>query len=203
MRRGIERVPRHPAARCLIAIIWAAAAQADDTSTARLRDLDTVQRDYVDQSPAFSAAARGQAHALIADLRGRVPAMTDAQFVFALARIAGIADNGHDTIHVGEGGWWPSLRLPVRMIWFDDALLIARASPDAGELLGASVLELEGVTPADLMERLRPLQGDLGLSEPGIAARDRRRTSSRSSRVDVETHRRPHRDTNSGRATGH
>ena len=135
-------------------VVWAA-----DASASRLADLDVARRDYVDQSPAFSSTAREQGRLYITDLRHRALAMTDAQFVFALARIAALADNGHDTIHLGEGSWRPKLRLPVKMIWFDDALLIARAGPDAAELLGASIVSIDGVSPGQLMERLRPLQG--------------------------------------------
>jgi hypothetical protein len=150
---------RRTAAGFLIAVTWAAAAEAEEVASSRLRDLEIAQSDYVDQSPAFASTARVQAHALLAELRGRATEMTDGQFVFALARIAALADNGHDTIHLGKDSWSPKLRLPLRMIWFDDALLIARAGPDAAELLGASILTLEGLTPDELMERLRPLQG--------------------------------------------
>jgi len=145
--------------RLVIAIACVAGLGAADVSTQRLADLDLAQREYVDKAPAFSAAARDQAHMLIVDLRARSAEMSDAEFVLALARIAGLADNGHDTMHVGEGGWSPKLRLPVRMIWFPDALVIARAAPEAADLLGASVMTLEGLTPDELMKRLRPLQG--------------------------------------------
>ena len=149
-------------ARCLlIAISCITVARADDVSALRLADLDVAQREYVDKAPSFSTTGREQARALIAELRTRAPAMTDAQFVFALARIAGLADNGHDALHLGQGSWRPNLRLPVRMIWFDDTLLIARASPDAAELLGASIITVDGVTTAELMERIRPLQGGI------------------------------------------
>jgi hypothetical protein len=158
MRRETEPV-RRAVACLLIAVTWTAAAAGEEIAASRLRDLDLVESDYVDQSPAFPATAREQAHALIAELRGRASAMTDAQFVFALARIAALADNGHDTIHLGRDSWSPKLRLPLRMIWFEDALVIARAGPEAAELLGATIERLEGLTPDELMKRLRPLQG--------------------------------------------
>jgi hypothetical protein len=154
-------MPRRLAACFWIVIACSGAVKAEESSSSRLADLDVVQSAYVDQAPAFSPAAREQARALIADLRGRAPAMTDSEFVFSLARIAALADNGHDTIHLGRGSWSPKLRLPVRMIWFDDALVIARAGPEAAELLGASILKIDGLTPDELMERLRPLQGGI------------------------------------------
>ena len=145
----------------LIGFACAAGLGAAELSPSRLGDLDVAQREYVDKAPAFSTAAQEQAHALIVDLRARAPAMTDPQFVLALARIAALADNGHDSFDLGEGSWSPKLRLPVRMIWFADALVIARAAPEAAEFLGASVVTLEGLTPDQLMERLRLLQGGI------------------------------------------
>ena len=65
MRRGIELVPRLSAAGFLIASALVAAAQADDVSSSRLRDLDLAQHDYVDRSPVFSSTAREQARVLI------------------------------------------------------------------------------------------------------------------------------------------
>jgi len=152
---------QHLALGFLIASACATSVAAGEVAESRLADLDVVQHGYVDQAPVFSPYARKQAHALIVDLRGRAPAMTDAQFMLALARFAGLADNGHDSIHPGEGAWRPKLRLPVRMIWFADALLIARAGPDSADLLGASIVTIDGLTPGELMERLRPLQGGI------------------------------------------
>ena len=145
----------------LVTISCVVASAAGDTPTSRLTDLEIAQREYVDRAPAFSPAAQDEAHALIAELRIQAPAMTDAQFLLALARIAALADNGHDMIHIGMGSWSPKLRLPVRMIWFSDALVIARAAPDAAELLGASIEGIEGLTPDELMQRFRPLQGGI------------------------------------------
>ncbi len=145
----------------LIAISCDMASGASNPATSRLTDLEIAQREYVDKAPAFSPAARQKAHALIADLSSQAPAMTNAQFQLALTRIAALADNGHDTVHFGEGSWSPELRLPVRMIWFSDALVIARAAPDAAELLGASIESIDGLNPEELMHRIRTLQGGI------------------------------------------
>ena len=152
---------QHLALGFVLASACATSVGADEVAESRLADLDVVQHGYIDQAPVFSPDAREQAHALIVDLRGRAPAMTDAQFMLALARFAGLADNGHDSIHPGEGSWRPKLRLPVRMIWFADALLVARAGPDSADLLVASIVTIDGLTPGELMERLRPLQGGI------------------------------------------
>lgn len=128
-------------------------------SNGRVSDLEFVKTEYVEKSPAFTAEARTKAEALIKELQQQANSMTDAQFVFALARIAGLADNAHDMFD--PEGWFPTLRLPVRMIWFPDQLIIARAAPEQADLLGASVVSIEGLTPTQLLEKLRPLQGGL------------------------------------------
>jgi hypothetical protein len=152
-------MPERAAFRSLIVIVCVVLMGSDEPSASRTDDLDVAQREYVDKSPVFSPTMREQAHALIAGLHGQAAGMTDAQFALALARIAGVADNGHDVFFPREGGWRPKLRLPVRMIWFSDSLVIARAGPDAADLLGAAIVTIDGVTPAVLLERLRPLQG--------------------------------------------
>lgn len=125
----------------------------------RVADLEFAKTEYVSKSPAFTAESRAKAEALIKELQQQANSMTDAQFVFALARIAGFADNAHDMFD--PEGWFPTLRLPVRMIWFPDQLIIARAAPEQNDILGASVVSIEGLTPSELMEKLRPLQGGL------------------------------------------
>ena len=140
-------------------MMLASAAGPPPERSARQADLDAARQKYVDRAPSFSPGARTRASEWISSLRAQADAMTDAQFVLALARIAAFADNGHDAYDLGDGAWTPALRLPVRMIWFPDALIIARTAREQADLLGASVVSVEGLTPAQLLERLRPLQG--------------------------------------------
>jgi hypothetical protein len=125
----------------------------------RLADLAVAERDYVDQAPSFSPTARQAAHALLRAMRPKVASMSDAQFALALMQVPALADNGHDATDFGDEAWFPKRRLPVRMIWFPDALIIARAAPELSDLLGSSVLEIERLSPPDLLTRIRRLQG--------------------------------------------
>lgn len=143
---------------CFFAAV-AVGMASEANKKSRLSDLEIAKREYVDKSPAFTEEARASAVKLITELRGQVASMTDEQFLFALARIPALADNAHDTFYPDDGAWVPTLRLPVRMIWFPDALIIARAAPEQASLLGASVIALEGLILSQLMKRLRPLQG--------------------------------------------
>lgn len=134
---------------------------SETDSSGRLADLEFAKTEYVNKSPVFTAESRTKAETLIKDLQQKANSMTDPQFTFALARIAGLADNAHDMFYPGDGAWSPTLRLPVRIIWFPDQLIIARTSPEQTDILGASVVSIEGLTPSQLMERLRPLQGGI------------------------------------------
>jgi hypothetical protein len=41
----------------------------------------------------------------------------------------------------------------LRILWFPDALVIARAGPECSDLLGARVETLEGLAPEELLGR--------------------------------------------------
>ncbi len=72
--------------------------------------------------------------------------MTNAEFLLAIARIPTFADNGHDVFNSGEGACWPDTRLPFRLVWFPDGLVIAGAAPELSELLAARLTGLEGLS---------------------------------------------------------
>ncbi len=141
-----------------------ARVRGDDIRGARLADLEVIERDYVAVAPGFTAQARTLAREALARLRRDAAKLDDAGFALGLAGVAAFADNGHDGAYLADGAWHPTLRLPFRVIWFPDALVVARAAPDAHELLGASILALEGRSPDELMRRLRELQGGTDVS---------------------------------------
>jgi hypothetical protein len=150
-------------AQCLVllAFIWAAPAAAAQLSTAgaRIADLEVAKSSYVLKSKAFTPQARQHALALIADLEHRAGALSDAQYLIGMMEIAAAAQNGHDSLDIGDGAWTPATRLPLRLIWFPDGIVVARAAPELAGLLGARVVRVEGLTSAQLLARLRPLSG--------------------------------------------
>jgi hypothetical protein len=85
--------------------------------------------------------------------------MTREQFLLSVLRIAAFADNGHDTESDEGDAWWPTARLPVRMLWFPDAWVIARADSANVDLLGARVLSIDNRPPAEVFRGLRELCG--------------------------------------------
>ncbi len=145
---------------CPPRVLWIGLpAHAADVGAARRADLDVIERDYVAVAPGFTAQAQTSAKEAIARLRRDATKLDEAGFALGLARIAAYADNGHDSAYLADGAWHPALRPPFRLIWFPDALVVARAAPEARELLGASILTFEGRSPDELMRRLRAFQG--------------------------------------------
>lgn len=97
--------------------------------------------------PAFSAAFDSAA----ADLRARVPSLTNDRLVVELGRLMTLLGDGHSGIY-GPGDDTPlsfaSTALPVLFYLFDDGLHIVDAAGDARRWIGARVLWI-GVRPVE------------------------------------------------------
>jgi len=126
---------------------------------AQLEDLEFARTAYVEKSGALTPAARRAALSFIESVKMRAGTLSDEQFMAAVMQIPAFANNGHDMFMFGGDAWLPPKRAPLRFIWFADALIVARAAPGAADLLGARVERIEGLTPAQLAERLRVAVG--------------------------------------------
>jgi hypothetical protein len=129
------------------------------TAGPRADDLEHAKSEYVLKSQVFSPEARGQAVRFIDAIAEATGGMTREQFLLSVLRIAAFADNGHDTESDEGDAWWPAARLPVRMLWFPDAWVIARADSANADLLGARVLSIDNRLPGEVFRGLRDLWG--------------------------------------------
>jgi hypothetical protein len=127
----------------------------------QLEDLEFARTAYVERSAAFSPSGREAARKLIRKLERRAGSLSDEEFMVSVMRIAALARNGHDSVDFGDDAWLPPKRAPLRLLWFSDALVIARAGPENSGLLGARVDEIEGLAPAELLRRLEVLSGGI------------------------------------------
>ena len=120
-------------------------AQADRNpnpfSYTRRGDLEIARAAYVDRSRAFSAAKRLRASRFIDRVEQRADSMSAEEFLLTILLIPAFADNGHDVLNDNDddGAWYPQARLPLRMIWFPEGWVVARAAPEVSDLLGAKV----------------------------------------------------------------
>jgi hypothetical protein len=127
-------------------------------SSKRRGDLEIARAAYVDKSRAFSTAKRQRALRFIDRMEERADSMSPEEFLLTILKIPAFADNGHDVVN-DDGAWYPQARLPLRMIWFPEGWVVARAAPDVADLLGAKVMRIQGLSPAALLARLRPMWG--------------------------------------------
>ena len=141
---------------CLVVPLLGPAAAPGE---ARLQDLAYVREHYVLASHAFSSTARERALDLIHDLEQQAAGLSDADFFIGIERLAALAQNGHDSVQPIDDAWRPKGHLPLRIIWFPDAMVIARAGPPVQDLAGARIIAIEGLTPDALLARLAELCG--------------------------------------------
>jgi hypothetical protein len=88
---------------------------------AQIDDLEFARKNYVMKSKAFSPINRRKALTFIDRLEKRSGSLSNEEFLLAVMQIAAFARNGHDSFDDADG-WVPSTRLPLRMIWFPDAI---------------------------------------------------------------------------------
>lgn len=124
-----------------------------------LRDLEQLKREYVLASPSFEGKARTRAERLISTLKSESEALEPSHFFLSIAKITALADNAHDAAFAMGAAWQPKSRLPLRVIWFPDGLVIARTPRAYREIAGAKILTIDGKTASQLMAKLRPYQG--------------------------------------------
>ena len=139
-----------------IAALLAAPLAGAATWEEQRADLVFTRDRHLPKSLAYSPEARREAAAFIDAMIARGEKLSDEAFLLATLRIAALAGNAHET---AWGGWLPATRLPVRILWFPDAMVVARAAPQHHALLGARIESVEGLAPGELMARLRSYFG--------------------------------------------
>ncbi len=137
------------------------AAQERSVGDLRRQDLSIVRYQYVMKTRAMTPAARERALALLDDADARAATLSKPALHVRLLEVVGLADNGHDTLTLGSDAAQPDLRMPYRVAWFADGLVIVRATGAASDLAGGRIDALDGLTPAELYQRLAPLAGGI------------------------------------------
>lgn len=143
----------------IVAVLLAWGPTSAASAGPRADDLAVAQRDYVQETKSMTPAARAAATHYLAELAPRADALSPEEFLLAIFRTAAFADNGHDTENDHGGVWWPGARLPVRMIWFPDGWVVARADREYADLLGARVLKIDERSPEEIFQGLREYWG--------------------------------------------
>ncbi|MCD9028496.1 hypothetical protein LDO26_09785 [Luteimonas sp. BDR2-5] len=154
-----------PAALALIFAVAPASAPALASEpdaldrAAVLEDLQVVRTQYLPREMAYAPATRALAEAQLDALERRAGELTAAQFLAGLSLVAGLADNAHSTLRQRNGAWKLDARLPLRLLWLPDALIVARAHGEHADLAGARVLKVEGRSTEALYAGAKALLG--------------------------------------------
>ncbi len=151
-----------PILGCVMSLLLGAGsalAQATAGREAQLKDLEVVRTQYLPKERAFSDAARARANARLDALEARAGRLTQAEMLVGLAEIGALTDNAHSGVRYHDPRALPALRLPLRLIWFREGLLVARAQGADAELAGARIVRIEGRSVAVVYARLKALHG--------------------------------------------
>src|SRR5258705_5304862 len=162
-RRVGPGAPRYVRLLALATLASTGAFAAEDAQrrAAQLEDLAFARTAYVEKTGALSPADRESARKLVRRMERSAGSLSSEEFAVGIMRIAALAHNAHDAFDFGDGAWLPAKRAPLRMLWFGDALLVARAGPEYADLLGAQIEQIEGRAPAALLERLAVVSGGI------------------------------------------
>ena len=124
-----------------------------------LEDLQVARTQYLPREMAYAPATRALAEAQLDALERRAGELTAAQFVTGLSLAVGLADNGHSRLWQRDGAWKLDARLPLRLLWLPDGLIVSRAHGRHADLAGARVLKVEGRSIAALYAGAKALLG--------------------------------------------
>jgi hypothetical protein len=150
------------AAALLVAIVGLAGrAQEPESDAPRRQDLSIAREQYVLRTRAYPPAARQRALAVIDRALESPATLTKAALHLVLLEVSGLADNANDVLTFGGDRARPDRRLPIRVAWFPDGLIIVRATGEAIDLAGARIDAIDGVPPSELYRRLSQFAGGL------------------------------------------
>lgn len=126
-------------------------AEKNAQDLAYLRHLPQIDR-------SFTAENRAAFERALDELAARSQDLDKAALAMGAARAVALADNGHTNV-LGLVGGRGFNAVPFRLGWFADGLYVVSAAADDADLLGAQILALNGRSPEQLVEALRPYVG--------------------------------------------
>jgi hypothetical protein len=155
----MRAITRWLAAAVALALGIGASGPAASSRESQLTDLEAARANYVARAFAFTPERRAQALDALSTLEARAGRLSKFEFLLGIAHVAALAENAHDDFEFGDGAWRPPVRLPFRMLWFPDAMVVSRASPAYADLLGAQVITIDGYTPDEIFSALTYIDG--------------------------------------------
>lgn len=153
-------------------------AQAPTAAERQREDLRIAREAYVLKTRAMTPAARERARALLDDAAEHAGALIKDEFHLRLLEVVALADNGHDVLTFARESARPDVRMPYRVTWFPDGVVLMRTLGDLWDLAGARIEAIDGLPVEVVYERLaryaggvesqRKLALSLLLESPGL-----------------------------------
>ena len=124
-----------------------------DLAEARRQDLQQLSL-FFELERSWTERSLDSAQSAHAQLMDRAPAMTDAEFELAVARIVALADNAHTKVR--EYNRTPRYnRLPIRGYWFANGYHVIRAYQGFEQLLGNKITHIDGISMERIVDELQ------------------------------------------------
>jgi hypothetical protein len=126
--------------------------------TPREATFDTVRSIVTSGEKAYTDATRAQALALLDSVSARSASLSDLALELQLSRVVALADNGHSLLRPGPRIGRTN-RVGVRLLPLSDGVLVAYATRELQDLLGASLVAIGELPVERLLAENRALYG--------------------------------------------
>jgi hypothetical protein len=140
------------------------AAQSSNANPPRLTadqmrsDVASFRSDFFARDNSYSQSARVEALARLGRLETQLDRISPPAFELAIAQIVALADNGHTIAFPSVRGQHYN-RVPIRMTPFESEFRVLRTNDANADLLGATLLAVDGHLVAELRDSARTLTG--------------------------------------------
>jgi hypothetical protein len=142
----------------LVPLVTIACPLAGQTPAPLREDLAWFRREVFLREKSYTPAARAEAERRLAALEATIDKIKPLAFEVEIARIVGLADNGHSsansTARAGRAN-----RVPIRLATFGDEFRVMRADKSLAELLGAKLTAVDGRPISTVRDAARTLWG--------------------------------------------
>lgn len=107
----------------------------------------------------FHTMTPAQFDSALASIDSRLPTLSRPQIVVELMRLVALIGDGHSNVSAWRDTAILFRELPVALYAFDEGLFVRAAAKQEASIVGARVLEIEGVPADSALARVRPLLG--------------------------------------------
>ena len=142
----------------LITLTFSNAILAQDNITAEQwqEDLEYLQATVHNEYDfLFKKISKEEWDAKVEELHRAIPEMQDHEILIGVARLVSSFGYGHTTLGLRQDQV-PLHKIPVVLYHFDDGVYVEGARKDYSKVLGARILEIEGLPIEEVLNKVRP-----------------------------------------------